>query len=99
MRSAPAFLVFPLVAACAGAPGRSLEPAPAVAPAVTALVSATDDTTWYVTNRARQGAGFSRTAADSLEKAPCFPELGHILNVSSRDEGAAPAGTRARHRF
>ena len=65
MRRLPGFLVFPLVVACAT--GRGVVPAVNGQPSTVSGQPASDDTTWYVTNRARQGVGFSRTAADSLE--------------------------------
>lgn len=78
MRRAPAFLLVPLLAACAT--GR------AVTPVVTAGPSTRDsgpvlDTTWYVTNRARQSNTLVRAAGDSLE-------FGFIVS-RYRDNGSA----------
>lgn len=65
MRRLPVLLVLPLVAACAT--GRGALPAVNGQPSTVNGQLVPVDTTWYVTNRARQGFAFSRTAADSLE--------------------------------
>jgi esterase/lipase superfamily enzyme len=64
--SRPLFLI-PLLAACAAGP-TVVAPAPTPEPPARAAYTATTfDTTWYVTNRARDGTELTRKLSDSLE--------------------------------
>jgi hypothetical protein len=60
-------LLLPLLAACAAGP-TGVAPAPTPeSPATAAYTATTFDTTWYVTNRARDGTELTRKLSDSLE--------------------------------